>query len=87
MRIHGKAHIPYHAHAIVAANHCSHLDMGLVKSALSSWAPDLATLAASDYFFDSKAKRTYFGQLTNLVPVERSGSLETSMAGVSSIKR
>jgi long-chain acyl-CoA synthetase len=82
MRIHGKAHIPFHTHAIVAANHCSHLDMGLVKSALSDWAPDLATLAASDYFFDNKAKRTYFGQLTNLVPVERSGSLETSMAGV-----
>ncbi len=83
MKVHGRAHIPFHTNAIVAANHCSHLDMGLVKTALAEWAPELATLAASDYFFDTKAKRTYFGQLTNLVAVERSGSLEASMAGVS----
>ncbi|MEO1272548.1 MAG: 1-acyl-sn-glycerol-3-phosphate acyltransferase, partial [Myxococcota bacterium] len=77
--IKGKAHIPYHSSAIVVANHSSHIDMGLVKHALKEWAPDLATLAAADYFFDTPLKRTYFGQLTNLIPMERSGSLDHSM--------
>ena len=79
VKVTGAAHIPYHSTAIVAANHSSHLDMGLVKHALRDWAPDLATLAAADYFFDTPAKRTYFGQLTNLIPMERSGSLDHSM--------
>jgi long-chain acyl-CoA synthetase len=79
VKVHGRSHIPYQESAIVAANHCSHLDMGLVKYALRDWAPNLATLAASDYFFDNRYKRTYFGQLTNLIPVDRTGSLEQSM--------
>jgi long-chain acyl-CoA synthetase len=85
VRVYGKAHIPFHENALVISNHCSHLDMGLVKYALRDWAPNLATLAASDYFFDTTAKRTYFGQLTNLIPVERAGSLETTMARVSEV--
>lgn len=80
VKVIGRTHIPYHTHAIVCANHSSHLDMGLVKYALRDWAPELATLAASDYFFDTKAKRTYFGQFTNLIPMERTGGLEKSMA-------
>jgi long-chain acyl-CoA synthetase len=79
VKVHGRAHIPFHESGIVCANHCSHLDMGLVKYALRDWAPNLSTLAASDYFFDNRYKRTYFGQLTNLIPVDRSGSLEQSM--------
>ena len=30
----GRTNIPYHTNFIVAANHSSHLDMGLVKMAL-----------------------------------------------------
>lgn len=79
VRVEGKENIPYNRQVIVVANHCSHLDMGLVKYALGDYAPHLSALAASDYFFDNKAKRTYFGQMTNLIPVERGGSLEVSL--------
>jgi len=36
-------------------------------------------LAAADYFFDNKYKRAYMDNFTNLVPMERSGSLRQSL--------
>src|SRR5437588_12081764 len=35
----------------------------------------LVALAAADYFFDTKYKRAYMENFTNLVPMERTGSL------------
>ena len=75
----GRSNIPYHTNFIVAANHASHLDMGLVKMALDDAGQDLVALAAADYFFDTKYKRAYMENFTNLVPMERSGSLRQSL--------
>jgi long-chain acyl-CoA synthetase len=75
----GRSNIPYHTNFIVAANHSSHLDMGLVKMALNDAGEDLVALAAADYFFDTKYKRAYMENFTNLVPMERSGSLRQSL--------
>ncbi|MEK6335842.1 MAG: AMP-binding protein [Acidobacteriota bacterium] len=75
----GKTNIPYHTNCIVAANHSSHLDMGLVKMALGDAGEELVALAAADYFFDTKYKRAYMENFTNLVPMERSGSLRQSL--------
>jgi len=75
----GQTNIPYHTNFIVAANHSSHLDMGLVKMALEDAGQDLVALAAADYFFDTKYKRAYMENFTNLVPMERSGSLRQSL--------
>ncbi len=75
----GRAHIPHHTHCLVVANHASHLDMGLVKMALGDAAANLIVLAAADYFFDNRVKRAFFGNFTNLVPMERRGSLRESL--------
>jgi long-chain acyl-CoA synthetase len=75
----GRTNIPYHTNFIVAANHSSHLDMGLVKMALDDAGQDLVALAAADYFFDTKYKRAYMENFTNLVPMERTGSLRQSL--------
>src|SRR5438270_1716367 len=75
----GRSNIPYHTNFIVAANHSSHLDMGLVKMALDDAGQDLVALAAADYFFDTKYKRAYMENFTNLVPMERTGSLRQSL--------
>src|SRR6267143_1516585 len=69
----GRSNIPYHTNFIVAANHSSHLDMGLVKMALADAGEDLVALAAADYFFDTKYKRAYMENFTNLVPMESTG--------------
>ncbi|MEW6731834.1 MAG: AMP-binding protein [Acidobacteriota bacterium] len=75
----GRTNIPPHTNFIVAANHSSHLDMGLAKTALGDAGKELVALAAADYFFDNKYKRAYFENFTNLVPMDRSGSLRKSL--------
>src|SRR5215813_4143055 len=75
----GRTNIPPHTNFIVAANHSSHLDMGLTKAALGEAGKDLVALAAADYFFDNKYKRAYMENFTNLVPMERTGSLRQSL--------
>jgi long-chain acyl-CoA synthetase len=75
----GRSNIPPHTNFIVGANHCSHLDMGLTKMALGEAGKDLVALAAADYFFDTKYKRAVMENFTNLVPMERTGSLRQSL--------
>jgi long-chain acyl-CoA synthetase len=53
--------------------------MGLAKMALGEAGKDMVALAAADYFFDNKYKRAYMDNFTNLVPMERSGSLRQSL--------
>ncbi|OLE52165.1 MAG: hypothetical protein AUG51_19620 [Acidobacteria bacterium 13_1_20CM_3_53_8] len=78
-RYEGRTNIPAHTNFIVAANHTSHLDMGLVKMALGEAGRDMVALAAADYFFDNKYKRAVMDNFTSLVPIERSGSLRQSL--------
>ena len=75
----GRSNIPPHTNFIVAANHTSHLDMGLTKMALGEAGKDMVVLAAADYFFDTKYKRAVIENFTNLVPMERTGSLRQSL--------
>ena len=75
----GQGNVPSRGPFLVAANHQSHLDMGLVKMALGEEGPKLASLAARDYFFDNPWKRAWFGNFTNLVPIERRGGLKESL--------
>ncbi len=78
-RVTGKSYLPASRQFIVAANHSSHLDMGLVKHALGDWGDRLVALAAKDYFFDDPLKRVYFENFTNLIPMDRTGSLRESL--------
>ena len=77
--VEGQSNIPTHTNFIAASNHASHLDIGLVKYALGEYGRDMVALAAADYFFDNKYKRAYMNNFTNLVPIERSGSLRQSL--------
>src|SRR5262249_40205542 len=55
--IHGSTNIPPFGGYIVAANHASHLDTGLVKYALGEQGDALVALAAKDYFFEDPVRR------------------------------
>lgn len=77
--VEGRGNIPVNRNFIVAANHSSHLDMGLVKHALEPFGRNLRTLAARDYFFDDSYRRIYFENFTNLLPIDRHGSLKKSL--------
>ncbi len=77
--VYGKTNVPPFGGYIVAANHASHLDTGLVKYALGEQGEALVALGAKDYFFDDPVRRMYFENFTNVVPMERHGSLRESL--------
>jgi long-chain acyl-CoA synthetase len=85
--VEGTMHIPPHANFLVAANHSSHLDMGAIKIALGEAGRDLASLAAADYFFSNRWRRAYFGNFTNLVPMDRTGSIRKSIDAAQEVLR
>lgn len=85
-RIEGETNVPPHTNFIVAPNHSSHLDTGLVKKALGKeTAEQTVAVAAADYWFDTKYKRAYMNNFTTLVPIERTGSLRQSLRHVTRI--
>jgi long-chain acyl-CoA synthetase len=85
-RIEGESNVPQHVNFIVAPNHTSHIDTGLVKKALGKdVAEQTVAVAAADYWFDTKYKRAYMNNFTTLVPIERTGSLRQSLRHVTRI--
>ncbi len=85
-KIEGESNVPPHTNFIVAPNHSSHLDTGLVKKALGKdVAEQTVAVAAADYWFDTKYKRAYMNNFTTLVPIERTGSLRQSLRHVTRI--
>ncbi|MFL5321475.1 MAG: AMP-binding protein, partial [Myxococcaceae bacterium] len=79
VQVSGRSFIPQNRNFLVVANHSSHLDMGLIKVVLGDQGERMTTLAARDYFFDTPIKRAWFENFTNLIPMERSGSLRESL--------
>ncbi len=70
----GRGNIPWNRRTIVVANHQSHLDMGLVKTALGDYGEGLVSLAAQDYFFEGNAlRKAIFENFTNVEPIDRRG--------------
>ncbi len=85
-RIEGESNVPMHTNFIVAPNHASHIDTGLVKKALGKdVAEQTVAVAAADYWFDTKYKRAYMNNFTTLIPIERTGSLRQSLRHVTEI--
>ncbi|MBC7901021.1 MAG: AMP-binding protein, partial [Saprospiraceae bacterium] len=85
-KIEGESNVPQHVNFIVAPNHASHIDTGLVKKALGPGvAEQTVAVAAADYWFDTKYKRAYMNNFTTLVPIERTGSLRQSLRHVTKI--
>jgi long-chain acyl-CoA synthetase len=85
-KIEGAGNVPQHTNFIVAPNHASHIDTGLVKKALGKEvAEQTVAVAAADYWFDTRYKRAYMNNFTTLIPIERTGSLRQSLRHVTEI--
>ncbi len=78
-KVYGQGHVPLNRPVLVVSNHSSHLDMGLVKTAMGKAGDSLVSMAAADYFFQPGPRRMYFRNFTNLEPMQRSGSLKDSL--------
>ncbi|MCP3098169.1 AMP-binding protein [Myxococcus sp. K15C18031901] len=79
VKVTGRSFVPQNRNFLVIANHASHLDAGLVRVALEEQGEKIVSLAARDYFFDTPLKRAWFENFTNLIPIERHGSLRESL--------
>jgi len=79
VHIFGGEHVPQEGGFLVAANHASHLDAGLVKAALGARGPDLWALAAQDYFFAHPWRRWYFENFTRVLPIPRGGNFKAAL--------
>lgn len=75
----GLENIPNQQQLLIASNHTSHLDYGVLKVALEKKVIAFGALAAADYFFDQRWKRKLLLPLTNLVPVMRQGSFSLAL--------
>ncbi|MEK7215372.1 MAG: lysophospholipid acyltransferase family protein, partial [Chloroflexota bacterium] len=78
-KVEGRENIPQNTNFIVVSNHCSHLDYGLVAYALGKQRRKLYVMAASDYFFNSKLKRTYYQKCTHILPMNRETPLPRAL--------
>jgi long-chain acyl-CoA synthetase len=83
--VEGTQNIPWDRPTIVVSNHASHLDMGLIKVALGDYGRDIVALAAKDYFFEGRWRRTYFENFTNLRPLDRGDNPREAMREASSL--
>ncbi|WP_224241631.1 AMP-binding protein [Hyalangium gracile] len=79
VKVTGKQFVPQNRNFLVIANHTSHLDAGLIRTVLEEQGQKTVALAARDYFFDTALKRAYFENFTDLIPMDRHGSLRESL--------
>ena len=84
IQVSGRSEIPKNRQVLIASNHASHLDYGVLRVALHDRVIGMSALAAADYFFDRRWKRRLLLPLTDLIPVMRQGSLGLALKGAES---
>lgn len=75
LEVRGIENLPKQGAFIVAANHCSHIDTGMVVTAFGERGGELFIMGARDYFFNWKAKGLFFHLFLNVVPFERTANM------------
>lgn len=71
LTVSGKKHIPRDNSFIMVSNHNSHIDTGVLGVASGIDFTRLAMLAARDYWFENRIRRSIVYFFFNLIPIER----------------
>ena len=71
IKCNGLENLPREQPYIIAANHSSHLDTLAVMTVLKSESKRLRVLAAKDYWFSTRFKSWFSGELLKFVPFDR----------------
>ena len=74
IQCYGKEHIPRGQPYIIAANHTSHLDTPAIITVLEDESKRLKVLAARDYWFNTRFKSWFFGELLKFLPFDRTAN-------------
>lgn len=80
VRCDGLENLPEKGPFILAANHCSHLDLPSIRKSLGSLADNLHAMAARDYFFNNPVKSWFFKTFLNALPLDREANAAESLA-------
>jgi long-chain acyl-CoA synthetase len=76
----GIENLPKNKPFIIAANHCSHLDLPSIRKSLGSIADNLYAMAARDYFFTNPVKSWFFKTFLNALPMDREANAAENLA-------
>lgn len=87
LEVRGTENLPKKGAFIVAANHCSHIDTGMVVTAFGERGGELFIMGARDYFFNWKAKGWFFHTFLNVVPFERTANMVEGLRLAKSLLR
>lgn len=87
LEVRGAENLPKNGAFIVAANHCSHIDTGMVVTAFGERGGELFIMGARDYFFNWKAKGWFFHTFLNVVPFERTANMVEGLRLAKSLLR
>ncbi|MGB9601364.1 MAG: AMP-binding protein [Limisphaerales bacterium] len=80
VRCDGLENLPKNSPFILAANHCSHLDLPSIRKCLGRLADNLHAMAARDYFFNNFLKSWFFKTFLNALPLDREANAAESLA-------
>ncbi len=83
----GREHVPPRGGVLIASNHASHLDMGLIRFALGAAGEDLVSLAAKDYFFRHRVLGPLVAMVFNAVPISRHGAVRDALRTAAGLLR
>ncbi len=83
----GREHVPDAPGFLVAANHVSHLDMGLARHGLGAVGRDLVAMAARDYFFGNAVVSRLLKTYTNLLPIGRTGAVKDALSAAGRVMK
>lgn len=81
--VRGASHAPRSGAFLIASNHASHLDGGLIMHALGD--REIVALAAQDYFFGNPLFRFFFTNFTNLLAFNRKARLKESLVSAGKV--
>lgn len=79
MSCEGIEHLPKGEPYLLAANHTSHLDAGVVFVSLWGQVDRVYSLGAKDYFCDKPVKEWFVRTFLNVIPFERHGNFITGL--------
>lgn len=80
VRYDGVENLPEHKPFILAANHCSHLDLPSIRKSIGKFADNLHAMAARDYFFNNSIKSWFFKTFLNAIPMDREANAAENLA-------
>jgi 1-acyl-sn-glycerol-3-phosphate acyltransferase len=87
LKVNGLSNLPSGQPVIVCSNHCSHLDTAILMQGCGKRFKHIAMLAAKDYFFKGKNKRSLSCYLMNLIALDRSATVSSTRETLSECKR